>query len=298
MRCRTDHPPRAGGTLTAKEGQSSIGRSAIRRHDGARLSAAMLCSTPAATSRAGVRVGVAELGRTKLPSCNEALKMGFKLIAKTLVYEYARLGDRPGSDSEWDEGWRIADSELVESAFRGDPERERRFRQFLDARYNGLILIRNGRWLAYGWCSNPRGPGPTHLPRWTGALGGYWIFSCHTQARFRGRGIYKQLLARFTTSLSQDTSSSKIFIDTHAENIPSRRAILASGFRPCGVFSTYRVWAPLAGSRVVGGRWRTEETHPNLITSAADSSVARVSDGMSRRSLTGQVAERISMDDL
>lgn len=99
--------------------------------------------------------------------------MGLKLIAKTLVYEYAGLVDSRDSDFGWGDGWQIADPEIVASLFRGDPRRERSFRQFLDAQHSGLILVRGGRWVAYGWCCNPRGVGssaPTALDRYAGSV--------------------------------------------------------------------------------------------------------------------------------
>jgi RimJ/RimL family protein N-acetyltransferase len=200
--------------------------------------------------------------------------MEFRFIRKTLVYEYAALAETHDVAAlEPEAEWRIADSEVVETAFRNDAERIRRFHGYLQSRHTGLILARGGRWIAYGWCGSPQAEAPPHLPPWTSNLAAYWIFGCHTHERYRCRGIYKQLLARLTALILAKESSFPIYIDTRAENIPSRRAILASGFRPRGIFSTYRVWAPLMGPRIIGGCWRRDESHPDLAAGRASGGV-------------------------
>lgn len=185
--------------------------------------------------------------------------MEYRFIARTVVYEYAgALVPVPTGSDEW----RIAHAREIDSVFCADPQRRDRFQRYVDARYAGIVLVRGGRWISYGWCTNPQSQAPPHLPRWVGSLGAYWIFGCHTHAAFRHQGIYKELLARLVALVRESYTSAKIYIDTHVDNMPSRRGILASGFKPCGVFSTYRVWAPLVGTQVVGGRWRNDEPHP------------------------------------
>jgi hypothetical protein len=212
------------------------------------------------------------------------LTMRFKFIMKTLVYEYAGLADVHGvSALETQDGWRAADPGLVERVFRHDKNRRRRFQEYLRFGHTGLIMIRGDRWVSYGWCSNPQAPAPPHLPGWASSLGACWIFGCHTHERFRCRGMYKQLLARLTAMVLGKDPLSTVYIDTHAENVPSRRAIVASGFWPCGIFSTYRVWAPVLGPRIIGGRWRREEKHPDLagvaVPDALDAAAAPVAGG-------------------
>jgi hypothetical protein len=217
----------------------------------------------AATKLRNLRVGFAGLGRFDLPV--NVLTMDFRFIRKTLVYEYVGLAETAGAPGfEPDAEWREADPEVVGTAFRHDPERTERFHEYLQLRHTGLVLVSGERWIAYGWCSGSRAEAPPHLPRWTSSLNACWIFGCHTHERYRCRGIYKQLLARLTAIILAKEPSSTIYIDTHAENVPSRRAIAASGFRSRGIFSTYRVWAPLMGPWIIGGRWRREETHPDF----------------------------------
>ncbi len=199
------------------------------------------------------------------PICPACIHMEFKFITKTLVYQYAGLSQpRAVLSFEPQDDWRIADPELVKTTFEHDAKRIRRFREYLRFRHAGLILLRGRLWISYGWCATPEAVGPPHLPGWTRSLDAYWIFGCHTHERFRGRGVYKQLLARLTSLVLAKQPSATILVDTHAENVAARRAIVASGFQPRGVFSTYRVWAPLTGARIIGGRWRRDETHPVL----------------------------------
>jgi RimJ/RimL family protein N-acetyltransferase len=200
--------------------------------------------------------------------------MQFRFITKTLVYEYAGPAEtRPVLGFEPEAEWRLADPEVVEAAFRHDLKRTRRFQEYLGECHTGLVLMRCGRWIAYGWCSNPQSAAPPHLPRWVNGLKAHWIFGCHTHEKYRCRGIYKQLLARLIALVLEKAPSSTILIDTHAENIPSRRAIMASGFQPRGIFSTYRVWAPVMGPRIIGGRWRREKTHPDSVGRAVRDAV-------------------------
>lgn len=187
--------------------------------------------------------------------------MEYRFISKTVVYDYA---GGPAPLTPGDDGWKIATAPEISAAFSDDPIRKLRFQKYIEARHTGLVLMRGGRWISYGWCSTPQSPAPPHLPRSVGTLGAHWIFGCHTYSAFRRQGIYKELLARLVAVARTLQPSAKIYIDTHPENVASRRAILASGFKPCGVFATFRVWAPLVGSQVVGGRWRKDEPHPML----------------------------------
>lgn len=214
--------------------------------------------------------------------------MRFNFIARTLVYEYVTSGTvgsvPPGLDGKH---WRLATRDIIESAFRGDPKRIHRFRSYLDAQHTGLLLLHGGDWIAYGWCSNPRGPGPPHLPLLTARLRGYWIFGCHTHEAYRHRGIYKDLLARLVALAAKAEPLPRIHIDTHADNVPARCAILGSGFRPCGVFSTCRLPSPFGGANIVGGRWRRDAPHPNLARETGNVPVAAISREVSYKNYAG-----------
>jgi len=192
--------------------------------------------------------------------------MELKFITKTVVYECSGSpadGDRgwPGPEGG---GWQLASSRSVQEVFGNDPQRLQRFRCYLKANYTGLFLVRGGQWISYGWYSHPRSGGPPHLPRWSGRLGACWIFGCHTHPHFRQRGYYKQMLARLATLIQQRELTVETYIDAHLNNAASRRAILAAGFRPCGVATTYRGWAPLVGSYVLMGSWHRQEAHPEI----------------------------------
>lgn len=204
------------------------------------------------------------------------------------MYECAGLGDKGGEQTRSDEDdWQIASCRGIQSVFRDDLIRATRFRQYLEAKHTGLLLARGGKWIAYGWISPPGGSNPPHLPRWTGTLEAPWIFGCHTREGYRRQGIYKRLLARLVGLATQEGISTKIYIDTHADNIPSRLAIVGAGFRPVGIFSTYRFWTPVAGTRIVGGRWRIEQPHPELPSRPFDMPIPAISGGMSYKNYAG-----------
>ncbi|MGH9687668.1 MAG: GNAT family N-acetyltransferase [Candidatus Acidiferrales bacterium] len=214
--------------------------------------------------------------------------MKLKFVTRTLVYEYASAGTDVSAPVGLDgDDWRFATREAVESVFRDDPERICRFRSYLNARHTGHLLLRGGRWVSYGWCRAPRCPGPPHLPRSTDLLGAYWIFGCHTHRAHRRQGIYKQLLVRLIAQAGGKGPSPKIYIDTHAENTPSRCAILGSGFRPCGIFLTYRVWSPFGGAHIVGGSWRRDAPHPNLEREVDNIPVLAITGKVSYKSYAG-----------
>jgi len=191
--------------------------------------------------------------------------MELRFITKTVVYGCPSRDDSAWSLSGPDHGgWQLASPATVQAFFGDDPGRVRRFQSYLRAQYLGVFLIRGGQWICYGWCSQPQGVGPPHLPRWCGRLRAYWIFGCHTHTSFRNRGFYKQLLCELTRLIRQREMRAEIFIDTHINNAASRKGILASGFEPRGVATTYRGWAPLMGSYVLAGKWRRQEAHPEI----------------------------------
>jgi RimJ/RimL family protein N-acetyltransferase len=192
--------------------------------------------------------------------------MELKFITKTVVYECSGAQTDGGCSLGVPDGceWQLASSRSVQEVFGNDPRRLQRFQRYLKANYAGLFLVRGGQWVCYGWFSHPHSAGPPHLPRWSGRLGAYWIFGCHTHASFRQHGFYKRLLLRLTELIRQREDVAEIYIDTYVSNIPSRRAILASGFKPRGVATTCRGWAPLLGTYALAGKWRRRESHPEI----------------------------------
>ncbi|HVB86400.1 MAG TPA: hypothetical protein VNK23_07015 [Candidatus Dormibacteraeota bacterium] len=192
--------------------------------------------------------------------------MELKFITKTVVYEC--LGARMDGGMSWrgpdGSGSQLASPQSVQEVFGDDPRRLQRFQSYLKANYSGLFLVRGGQWVSYGWYSHPFSAGPPHLARWSGRLGACWIFGCHTHTSFRQRGFYKELLCRLATLIWQRERAAEIYIGTRVDNVASRRAIVATGFEPCGVTTTYRGWAPLVGSYVLTGKWRRGELHPEI----------------------------------
>lgn len=187
-----------------------------------------------------------------------------KFVAKTLVYKHVGA-ENHGSDRKGLDGseWVVADQRIIRSLFVNHGYLRKKFSFFLDAGYFGLILVRDGQWLSYGWCAQPRSLPPPHLPAWVRTLDAYWVFYCHTKENFRGRGVYKQLLRVLLAQACEKHRNAVIYADTFAENAASRQAMLSSGFRPCGTFTTYKLWVPRIGNVVLTGSWRRQQPHPH-----------------------------------
>lgn len=143
--------------------------------------------------------------------------------------------------------------EVTEAFFSGNPPLQRAFRRYLLKGARGVVIHDSGHWMAYGWISQGSCGGPPHLPKRVWRSAGGWIYSCHTRAEFRGRGLYKQVLAELVRRARSTEKCERlaIMIDTSRDNAASRRAILASGFREQGrlrvlVFRAPRLRYPLA----------------------------------------------------
>jgi RimJ/RimL family protein N-acetyltransferase len=186
-----------------------------------------------------------------------------QFVTTTLVFEcFASRNGGKSRDICEDGQWQIADPGSIRSLFAGDQRLGDRFQSFLAEGCVGVILVRDGQWISYGWCAQPERGNPPHLPGWVRTLRAYWIFYCHTKEGFRGRGIYKQLLKRHQMLAFEKQPGAAIYADAYPENCASRRAILSAGFSPRGLFTTYKLWIPRIGKFVLAGSWRREEPHP------------------------------------
>jgi ribosomal protein S18 acetylase RimI-like enzyme len=143
--------------------------------------------------------------------------------------------------------------DVIGRLFVGHPALQTVFRAYVSAGALGVAIHDSQQWLAYGWISRRRRGGPPHLPRRIWASVDGWIFSCHTRAEYRGRGLYKRVLSELVSRrcAEGEASPQAIMIDTGKDNTASIRAILASGFRDEGslrvlVFRAPRVRRPLA----------------------------------------------------
>jgi len=156
--------------------------------------------------------------------------------------------------------WIWADRACVEQFFRDDVKLRQRFQGFLSVGHVGLFSVDTRGWVSYAWMTTPQNPVPPHLPPCVRRRSA-WIFHCRTLESYRGRGIYKHSLSL----LGQHASAAglDLYIDTQADNLPSRNAIVQVGFSPHGVA---RVWS----LRVPGwktynwGHWQTTQAHPSV----------------------------------
>ncbi len=164
----------------------------------------------------------------------------------------------------------------IAKLFSDDPALAARFRGFVSAGFEGLFLTCCGQWATYGWFSTPCSAQPHHLPRWTRNLDACWIFYCHTKQPFRGRGLFAKLLRQMVETVRGRKLASNVYVDTLVSNSPSRRVILASGFIPCGMITTYQLRLPRFGNLFLIGSWNRAQCHPPLQPGAAGRAAAAV----------------------
>lgn len=159
--------------------------------------------------------------------------------------------------------WMPATQQSVSFFFRKDVRRKTRFLQFLRSGHYGVILhVRNG-WVNHLWMSLPNTLGPPHLPndiKWKPV---YWIFYGHTREEFRGQGYQKLALRLLAEKAFEQDARAKIYGDTRAENIASRKCFISVGFEPKGVINTHELRIPRVKSWVCGS-WDVDANHPRL----------------------------------
>jgi len=182
------------------------------------------------------------------------------LLVYSLPPQRNQTDARHGATLDFDFTW--ASAESVKALFRDD-QLCHRFLGFLATGFSGLVFHRHNTWVAYAWMTNPSTAGPPHLPNWTRELGANWIFYCRTRQGFRGRGLYKCALQMLIREAFQESSEAKVMIDTSPANIPSRRAILATGFEPKGAIVTHQLAIPRV-ARWAWGSWDEEFKHPPM----------------------------------
>ena len=187
-----------------------------------------------------------------------------RLVTKTLVFRHDGIADT-SRDEERVSGatWLIANSENVRELFREDAQRSRLFLRFLASGCLGLLLVRDGEWIAYGWSTRPGKGRPPHLPQGVQSLDCHWIFGCHTRREFRGQGIYRRLLKRMVALVGKEDCG-PVYTDVLPENMASQAAVLASGFNRCGVTRTFKLWIPRLAHLPLTGSWTHDE--PRLPT--------------------------------
>jgi RimJ/RimL family protein N-acetyltransferase len=177
-----------------------------------------------------------------------------RFVLRTVVFRHTQEATY---SQEWEHvpgAWLTADEQTIHSLFGDDRKRCRLFERFLKRGWLGVFLAHGEEWISYGWSTQPGTGSPPHLPKWIGDLQAYWILCCHTKKSFRGQGIYRRLLARIV-ALSKVRKAGPIYSDALPENSSSQRAMLSSGFIPCGQLTTYKLWIPRLTSVAISGRW-------------------------------------------
>ncbi len=153
---------------------------------------------------------------------------------------------------------------LLHESFRNDPGRLSELLRVHSTGARGMLLVDPAAWIAYGWISIAAQGRPVHLPRHITKSRPFWIHTCHVRKEFRGRGLYRELLAGLVQIAFDEFAATTVWIDTGAANLPSRRGILRSGFEPRGVVRVLHLWLPKLLFLPVRARWCATELHPRF----------------------------------
>jgi hypothetical protein len=106
-----------------------------------------------------------------------------------------------------------------------------------------VILYDEMNWISYGWVRPPKTKSPPHLPYWVGKTDDYWLYTIHTNIKYRRMG-YSKYLKKIRIRLIHEYEGDQkvnIYADTVVSNIASRRSMLSSGFLPAGVLTRYYI---------------------------------------------------------
>lgn len=152
--------------------------------------------------------------------------------------------------------------ELIENCIKSRMKRER-FQYFLDAGYSGLLVHKNGSWIAHGWIAKPGSADfPYQIPDWIGDLDLYWLFYGQTKEQYQNNGWHKYVIMERLRAIYEYDPDAAIFADTDADNI-SRFSMLSTGFEPIGKIIAYRFGYPPSHVKTIGC-WDWEASHPPL----------------------------------
>jgi hypothetical protein len=156
----------------------------------------------------------------------------------------------------------LKSKDTIKQLFSYDEILQRTFCEFLEKGFYGIAWYNQTGWMSYAWMSLPETLGPPHLPRKVQMLPFYWIFYCRTREEYRGHGLYKASLNILCNLARRQDPNAEIYIDTDANNLPSRKAIEAVGFIPAGVITMYSLRIPKIRTILLKWSWNKEAKHP------------------------------------
>ncbi|NVN92182.1 MAG: GNAT family N-acetyltransferase [Desulfuromonadales bacterium] len=182
------------------------------------------------------------------------------------VSEYDNISQLNDNTSSSNVYFDILTLPIIDKYFKDNTVLSTIFKNYLHQGASGIVLHDGENWMSYGMISMPGCKQPPQLPYSVKKLNCCWIFYCHTNNKYRGRGLYKKLLKHIDEYIHDmfGEHCPDIFIDTQVDNIPARRAILSSGFRPVGIFYVLYLWIPKIIKYPFYGIWRNEQAH-NII---------------------------------
>jgi len=160
----------------------------------------------------------------------------------------------------------VATAPIIERLFSSDPKRRNLFLNFLERGYLGWFQYVNDRWMTYGWSATPTSDAPIHLPNWM-HQNSYWIFYCGTDGDFQGQGLFKRSLSIMVSDIFEINPATTVNVETEATNMPSRRAIISSGFSSSGMIDLLTIKLPYLPTQKWAG-WNRNAPHPAMPTEA------------------------------
>lgn len=184
-----------------------------------------------------------------------------------VVYRYdekQQVNIDSSKKSPLDVEWVMAQPETIKSFFPHDPGRLKTFMNFYASGYLGVILHRDGELITFLWMKTPGCTGPSHLPKRYRNLNCYWLLYGRTNKKYYGQGYVKKAIKLLIGLACRQEAKPAIYVDTDEENLPSRKAILAAGFRPAGIINCCKLNLP-GLRRLVWGKWDMSALHPGKL---------------------------------
>ena len=156
----------------------------------------------------------------------------------------------------------MANPEIIDRLFRDDRTTHRRFRDYLDRGFVGILMYDEEEWMSYMWMSLPDSMGPLHLPKEIRDLAAYWLFSARTRTEYRGRGQIQVAVQTLMANARKSDALAEIYADVAEYNSPSRVSLERLGFVSHGLVWTGTLRLPFRPDWVLHGQWDRIAPHP------------------------------------
>lgn len=159
--------------------------------------------------------------------------------------------------------WDYASADLIERMF-NKGFRKRVLKGLLLRGVMGIIIHDGRQWVAHGFVSPPGITQPQHLPQKM-VKDFWWFFFMHTRTAYRHRGLQKCCISlRLLLVDKYKGQLEAAMVDTDINNVPAKKGIRSSGFKPNGIVTTLYLLLPKIGPRVIWWSWDKDRKHPAM----------------------------------